>query len=1070
MTTYDNRGPRFNILGPLEGWADGKRLRLGGAIHQRILAGLLLEAGRTVPVTRLVQAAWNDGPPATATHQVRKAVAELRRRIPGGSDVVVTDGPGYRVVLDEGQLDLTEFSDGVRRAVRATEEGQPARAADALHRALDLWRGPALSGTGSDLLESVATTLEERRVAAAEQLAELRLAAGETGDLVADLRDLVARYPLRETLRGHLMLALYRGGRQAEALEEYGKVRDLLVEELGIDPSSRLSGLYEAILREAPELRAQPAQPAPALAAAPTPRLADGPAAPSNVEPAEAAAAAEPTERREHTGQPDAPKALCTLPYGLTDFTGRERELTELLAAITGTASPTSTGSPTGTGSLPGPAHPTGTDSPGEPGRTSGIVAIDGMGGSGKTSLAVHAAHKVAAEFPDGQLHIDLRGFTPGETPVPPGAALDGLLRALGTPGDHIPDDAAGRSALWRSTLAGRRVLLLLDNAADAAQVLPLLPASPGCLVLVTSRERLVDLDGAEWISVGPMLPEDGTLLLEEVLGRARVAAEPQAAEELVRLCGRLPLALRIVAARLRNRPRWTVGYLADRLRDETHRLAELSAGERSVAATLQLSYQAMDEEHRAAFRILGLHPGADVDAYAAAALLDTDTRSAEAVLERLLDVHLLQQPDIGLYRFHDLVRTFAQDQSRPATEGDDTAAVRRLLDYYLTATEEACSCLFPGRSQRLTQLPPYEGEIPRFTGMEETRRWFDHEHTSLVASVSLADRHGLDRHTVSLTRNIVFRLNALGRFEEFKDLSRIAATAARRTEDLAVLGVTLSNLSVACWKLGHLEEGIQAATEGRDIAARLGDQLTEAHGESTIGLLLTVLGQHAEALPRLERALCLERALRVPRAEAETLTNLSTLYAQWGRYDEAAAMARAALTVHDGLDYRDSHVMALTDLAFAQVGLGAHEEARDCLRRARERCHPSSPPGDVALALALSAEVEDRFADADAAHFADEALRLARASGTPTRQAKVENLIGRFHARRGDHERAALLHRHAHELAAAIRYRAEEAGALYGMADAAEAAGDTASAARHRSDADALSAFMERATASLTC
>ncbi|WP_438296171.1 AfsR/SARP family transcriptional regulator [Streptomyces sp. HUAS TT7] len=1028
MTAYDGGGPRFNVLGPLEGWADGKRLRLGGAIHERVLAGLLLEAGRTVPVTRLVEAAWNDDPPATAAHQVRKAVAELRRRIPDGGDVVVTDGPGYRVVLGEGQLDLTEFTAGVRRAGHATEEGRPGRAADELRRALDLWRGPALSGTGSDLLASVATTLEERRVAAAEQLAELRLAAGETGDLVADLRDLVAQHPLRETLRGHLMLALYRGGRQAEALEEYGKVRDLLVEELGIDPSSRLSGLYEAILRAAPELRAPQPQPAP--------RQADEPAEHPVPE------AAGTAERRDAPEQPDTPKAPCTLPYGLADFTGRERELTALLAAMTG---------------------------PGEPDRTSAIVAIDGMGGSGKTSLAVHAAHKVAADFPDGQLHIDLRGFTPGETPVTPAAAFDGLLRALGTPGDHIPDDVAGRTALWRSTLAGRRVLLLLDNAVDAAQVLPLLPASPGCLVLVTSRERLVDLDGAEWISVGPMSPEDGALLLEEVLGRARVAAEPQAAEELVQLCGRLPLALRIVAARLRNRPRWTVSYLVDRLRDETHRLEELSAGERSVAATLQLSYQAMEEEHRAAFRVLGLHPGADIDAYAAAALLDTDPRGAETVLERLLDVHFLQQPDIGLYRFHDLVRTFAQDQSRPATQHDDAAAVRRLLDYYLTATEAACTCLFPSRNQRPTQLPPYGGELPRFTDMERTRRWFDHEHTSLVASVSLADRHGLDRHTVSLTRNIVFRLNALGRFEEFKDLSQIAATAARRTEDLAVLGVTLSNLSVACWKLGHLEEGIQAATEGRDIAAQLGDQLTEAHGESTIGLLLTVLGRHAEALPHLERALCLEQALQAPRAQAETLTNLSTLYAQWGRYDEAAAMARAALTVHDGLDYRDSHVMALTDLAFAQVGLGAHEEARDCLRRARERCHPSSPPGDVALALALSAQVEDRFGGTAAAQFADEALRLARSCGTPTRQAKVENLIGRFRAQRGDHERAALLHRHAHELAAAIHYRAEEACALYGMAQAAEASGDAAAAVSHREAAEALSAFMGR-TAPLTC
>ncbi|MGW7427323.1 AfsR/SARP family transcriptional regulator [Streptomyces sp. NPDC054813] len=1006
MSEQGDGNLRFNILGPLEGWSGATRLRLGGAIQERVLTTLLLEPGRVVPVARLVQAAWDGDPPATAAHQIRKAVADLRRRVPHGGRVIVTDGPGYRAVLADGELDLTEFGNHLRDAGRAVSAGSPREAAQALGQALGLWRGPVMADTGSAVIQAAGTTLDERRLAAAEQLFDLRLGLGDAAGLIGDLRDLIAQKPLRETLRGQLMLALYRTGRQAEALEEYQRVRELLLEELGIDPGPRLGELYAAILREAPEL------------AAPGLRLPPAP------EPAPRPAPATPAP-----GRSDAP---CTLPYDLSDFTGRKQELDALVECIRG-------------GGQQGRRH-------------SRIVAIDGMGGSGKTTLAVRAAHQVAADFPDGQLHLDLRGFTPGESPVTPATALDVLLRAVGTPGDRIPDDLAGRTALWRSTLAHRRLLLFVDNALDVGQVLPLLPAAHGCLVLVTSRARLVDLDGAEWFSIGPMSHEDSVLLIEEVLGATRVVAEPAATAELVRLCGRLPLALRIVAARLRNRPRWTVEYLVDRLRDETRRLEELSAGERSVAASLRLSYQIMDEEHRVAFRILGLHPGADIDVYAAAALLGTDRRDAELILERLLDVHLLQQPAIGLYRFHDLVHNFAQSQCGPDNAQDDLSAVRRLMDYYVTTTEAACELLFSGRRRRSTGIPDYCGDQPRFADADHAADWFDREHGNLVAAISLAYRGGLDRHTVCLTRNIVFRLNARGQFKEFRDVGRTAVKAARRLEDLALLGVSLSNLGVACWKLGHFDEGLAVATEARDVAVRLRDQHTEAHGESTIGLLLTVLGRHPEALRHLERAIALERELDIPRAEAETLTNLSTLYVQWGRCEEAATAARQALELHRGFDYRDNHVMALTDLAFAHIGLGRHEDAHQCLEQARALCDSSSPPGDVALALALSAWVGERLGrPAQAAGFARRALQLAHVSGSPTRQAKVENLIGEFCLRRVEHDKALSLHAHAHELATAIGYRAEQARALGGMADVAEALDDTVLAQEHRAAAAVL-------------
>ncbi|GAB2698248.1 AfsR/SARP family transcriptional regulator [Kitasatospora kifunensis] len=1025
MPAGARRGLRFNILGPLEGWEDGRRLRLGGTIRERVLVTLLLETGKVLPVSRLVAAVWAEDPPATASHQVRKAVAELRRSMLDGGEVLVTDGPGYRAALGDGQLDLTEFGALVRAARQAALAGRPAEAVEALRGALALWRGPVLSGAGGPVIEAAATALDEHRLAAAEQLFELRLGLGESAELVVDLRQLVHQHPLRETLRGQLMLALYRSGRQAEALEEYGRVRELLVEELGIDPGPSLARIHQGILRDSPELAAVAL---PSAVPVPVPALVPSSAASLPADPSSAVPLAltdDPLPVVHPVTPADSPS---TLPYDLADFTGRDRELRELLACA---------------------------QQEGEP-RTR-IVAIDGMGGSGKTSLAVRAAHRLAGAYPDGQLHIDLRGHAPGEPPVSAGTALHTLLRALGLPGDRIPEDVSARTALWRATLVGRRLLLLLDNAADAAAVRPLLPSSPGCLVLVTSRARLVDLDGARWISIDVLAPEESASLVTEILGAARIAAEPEAAAELARLCGHLPLALRIATARLRNRPRWTLRYLADRLRDETRRLDELSSGERSVAATLRLSYQTLDEQSRSAFRLLALHPGGDLDVYSAAALLGSAARSAESVLELLLDVHLLQQPEIGLYTFHDLVRSFAQSLRGGPTEAADAAAVERLLDYYLTATEAACEQLFPGRRSRPTGIPASSAELPGLADTAGAQAWFTREHAALRSAVALAERHGYDRHTVCLARNVMFQLNARGHLDEFQALGRIAVTAARRLGDLALLGVSLANLGVACWKLGHFTEGIEVAQEARDVAARLGDRHTEAHSESTLGLYKSLLGRFAEALTHLTRAVAHERELGSIRAEAESLTLLSALYEQWGRYREAAEAARRAVELGRQLGRHENELVALTDLAFALLGLGDYAEAAQCLGQARELCDETKEPGQVALALALSAEVADRLGCPEqAAGHLDRALALIGSSSSPLRRAKVENTAGRLLHRRGEHASALALHRHAHELAAAIDYRTEEAYALAGLAQAAQALGEPG-AADHRVAAERL-------------
>lgn len=989
MSTAEEFRLRFNILGPIEGWSDGTRLRLGGVIQERVLATLLLEPGKVLPVSRLVEAAWDEEPPTTAPHQVRKAVADLRRRIPGGADVLVTDGPGYRVAQEQCEIDVAEFGLLIREAKLKASDGRTAEAVEILRGALALWRGPVLSGGGGPVIEAASTSIEERRLTAAEQLFELQLALGDTAELIVEMRELVQQHPLRESLRGQLMLALYRSGRQAEALDEYGRVRELLAEELGIDPGPNLTKLYEGILRESPDLAGpEPAAAAPVVAVA---------------------LPAEPPS---------------TLPYDLADFTGRDRELAEILQGA-------------GSGGEQGPR----------------IVAIDGMGGCGKTSLAVRAAHRLAPDYPDGQLHIDLRGYTPGDQPVTAGIALDTLLRAVGVPGSLIPDDVPARTALWRATLVGKRLLILIDNAGDAAAIRPLLPLSPGCLVLVTSRARLVDLDGAQWISIGVMPPEDSAMLVAETLGAERVAAEPEAAVELARLCGHLPLALRIATARLRNRPRWTLQYLAERLRDETRRLDELSSGARSVSATLRLSYQALDEECRNAFSTLALHPGSDMDVHAAGALLGSSSRDAEDLLEMLLDVHLVQQPEIGLYTFHDLVRSFAH--SLLVESPEDSAAVERLLGYYLTATEVACDLLYSGRRRRSTGIEPSKAELPDLAAPEQARRWFLREQTSLLAAVTLAERRGHDRYVVCLARNLVFQLNDLGLLEEFGELSRVAVAAAGRLEDLALLGVSLSNLGVACWKLGRLSEGLEAARKSRDVAVRLGDLHTQAHSESILGQFNSLLGDFSAALGHMETAIAHERDLDMPRAEAESLTILSTLYEQWGRYEEARDAAERSAELSRKLGQHEGLPGAITDLAFAHVGLGAYEEADRCLAEARALYGDAGNEVNLALTLALSADVENRLGKPPRVPDpAELALDMMRTNSSPLRRAKVENVVGRLRRRQGDMAAALALHTHAHELASSLSYRIEQAYALAGMADAL---GNTPDATRYRAEAEQL-------------
>ncbi len=577
---------RFRILGPLEVTGTGSRSTTVTAARQRIvLSTLLLEANRVVSTDRLADALWDHSPPTTARGQVQICVWALRKAFNeiGLTDRIVTRPPGYLVRVEDGDLDLDVFDRLARAGQQALAESRLADAAEAMGAALALWRGSALAGLDSRVLEAAAGRLLERRLTTVEDRIDIALRLGQHHQVVGELRELVAAYPLRERLRAQQMKALFGAGRQAEALEAYRSARQTFVDELGLEPGTELRRLEREILtgRAGPE---------PAV-----PRL---------------------------------------LPARSPDLAGRTEAGAGIRTALTGA----------------GPVAP--------------LVAISGRAGVGKSALAVHAAHDLAAEYSDGQLYLDLRGST--DRPVPPEQALARFLRALGLAGDELPDGLDERAERYRDLVAGRRVLVVLDDVADEAQAVPLLPGSASTGVIVTSRPRLTGLAGTHRVHLDPLDSDESVALLAAVAGADRLAAEPAATSELAGLCDGLPLALRIAAARLAARPHWTVARLVERLRDEEHRLDELVSGGQDVRAALATSYQRLCPAARRLFVALGRRPGPT------GAVIDPLPTGAAEPLEDLVDAQLVEvsgHNGHSAYRLPGLVAAYARELAAASGE-----------------------------------------------------------------------------------------------------------------------------------------------------------------------------------------------------------------------------------------------------------------------------------------------------------------------------------------------------------------------------------------------------------------
>ncbi|CAM3714678.1 BTAD domain-containing putative transcriptional regulator [Nocardiopsis rhodophaea] len=602
----------FLVLGSLEVRRSGELIRLRGMRQQRLLALLLLNANRVVPVDYLVDELW-EVPPPSARPQVHNAVRDLRRVLPAADEsCLATADIGYRLTVPQDAVDAYRFGRRVRAAATAEREGRSTEAVRLLQSAVDLWRGDAFAGIQCPAAAGAAVKLNEQRLTAIEDLMALRLKLGESRSLIGELHALIAEYPLRDSLRCSLMTALWRSGRQADALAVYDEGRRRLAEELGLDPSPQLKSVHASILAGSPDERG-----------------AGG--ADSAADPDADGAPARPAPTPDDPPSPAAPAAGDHgnyLPADLTDFTARSVDLRTVLSAA-------------------------------GPGRTGGsplVVAIDGMGGVGKTTLAVHVAHRVRRRYPDGQYFIDLHGFSPTHRPVVPEQALGTLLRTSGLGPDAIPEGLEERSALWRSRLAGRRCLVVLDDAADSAQVRPLLPGAGGALALVTSRRKLTALDGALPVCLDVLPHEDAVALFTRVVGERRATREPAQVATAVELCGYLPLAIRIAATRLRDRPAWAVADLTARLANTERRTRCLRTAERDVISSLRMSYQYLSPSQRRFSRLLSLDPSASFGIETAAAITGLPAADVEGYLDVLLDNNLVRQHAPDHFSFHTLV------------------------------------------------------------------------------------------------------------------------------------------------------------------------------------------------------------------------------------------------------------------------------------------------------------------------------------------------------------------------------------------------------------------------------
>lgn len=902
---------RFGILGTIEVRRHGAPVDVGHAMQRRVLGALLVDADQGVSAEALVERVWGDSGAGDGRQKLYGYLSRLRRALAADGMPLLRERGGYRLAVEPSSVDAHRF-----RALseRARKAGGDAAAEALWQESLALWRGNAFAGADTPWFNAQRRLLDDERLTAQLELVDVRLRLGQHDRLVSELADRARSHPLDERVTGQLIVALHRSGRQAEALEVYERTRQRLAHELGVDPGAALRELYARILAGDPE-PAEPRSSAPTAttltATAPAATAPTG-TAPTATEPT-ATAPTSTARAPDKSGTAVSPLTVRLvprlLPAGPSLFVGREGEVDEARRLL-------------------------GAEQPGPP-----TLLVTGAAGVGKTAFAVRTGHLLAAHFPDGQLHADLRGF--GDEPAEPFTVLGAFLRALGIPGGAVPAELTDRVHLYRTLLAGQRTLVVLDNAAGVQQVSELLPSGVRCAAIVTSRTTMAELS-CRRLPLGVLDSGAGLDLLREMVGRDRTDAEPGPARAIVDTCGGLPLAVWVAGARLAARPGWPLAKVARALADEQRKLDELAVGHIAVRASLELTYQQMTAATQHALRMLALLPEPSFAAWALAALLDTGTAEAEAVLDDLVEVHLVQVEAAGAagirYQLHDLVRLFSRERAEqdvPAQHRE--AALTRLLSASLHLADLAADTLsvdFQGIPQLdLVTWAPSAAETAQLLG--DPLAWFTDERRFLI---DVAERALEGAPNVAPAAGLATALTTLfqvgSHFDDWERLQNRALEAALNSGDLhsaakvhRCLGELTTILDRYPEALDHFEQALRRA-EGQAPTYR-------ASATAGLAYVHRLLGQYDSAVHHFEEAARLAESAGNVNCLVYATNGLGVIDLEQGRVEAAVERFTKCLRVSRNAGYRPGEAQALRCLGQSHRARGAHQAAADAYRRA---------------------------------------------------------------------------------------------------------------------------------------
>jgi tetratricopeptide (TPR) repeat protein/DNA-binding SARP family transcriptional activator len=1012
-------GVELRALGPVEAVVDGELVDLGSLLQRALFALLLSRVDRPVAVDTLIEELWAGKPPAAAMASLLTYVSNLRRvlepkRPPRAPATVLrTRAPGYVLDSRHADVDVRRFGELVMAGHEALARDNPRQAVREFDASLRLWRGPPYAEVRDAAWAAPEIArLEELRLSVIEGRFTALLELGDHPLVVAELEAHVHNHPLREHGCELLALALYRARRQADALGVLRAARTRLAEELGIDPGPALQRLERNILTQASTLDWRP-RPVVSTAAAALPRVVTAGSSP--VEEKEVVLGHEAPTATSPLSVSAPPLVPRQLPAHTPYFVGRAVELHQLTTLLnTHTAV----------------------------GGTVVITAIEGTAGIGKTALALHWAHQAAERFPDGQLYVNLHGFDPTDMPVHPADALRGFLDAFAISPERIPTSVEAQAGLYRSLLANRRVLVVLDNARDADQVRPLLPASPTCLVVITSRNQLRSLtvqQGAHPVMLDVLSPQEARALLARHLGPERVSAESRAITDLIEYCARLPLALAIVAARAATHPGFALRVLAKELADEHTRLDALDTGDptTSVRAVFSWSYQHLSPPAARMFRLLGLHPGSDITLLATAHLTDIPLHQAREALGELTRAHLLTQHTPGRFAFHDLLRAYATHLTTTQDPPDDQhTALTRLFDHYLHTAAAAMNILHPADPHHRFHIPPSAIPTPPVTDPIFAQHWLDIERANLAAIITHTAAHGWHTHATHLANTVLFRYLETGvHYPHALTLYTHVQHAAHHISDQTTEALALTHLGLVHWQQGHYQQATEHGQLALAICRETGDRIGEARALTHLGLVHWHQGHYQQATDhyQLALAICRETGDRI--GEARALTHLGLVHGRQGHYQQATDHYQLALAICRETSDRIVRALALHGLGLVHGWQGRYQQAIDHHQHALAICRETGDQvvGARALhGLGLVHGWQGRYQQAIDHH--QHALAICRETGDRAGEALALIHLGLAHGQQSRYQQAIDHHQHALAICRETGDQVVEALALHGL------------------------------------